>query len=87
MIILEGFEDAVLGIGEAVDLDTTRIIYDYEKCISILIEENNWSEEEAIEWMDFNVIHADMGPGNPVFVFTPDYIDGLSLEATGGVLH
>ena len=43
MIILEGFEDAVLGIGEAVDLDTTRIIYDYEKCISILIEENNWS--------------------------------------------
>ena len=48
---------------------------------------NKWSEEEAIEWMDFNVIHADMGPGNPVFVFTPDYIDGLSLEATGGVLH
>lgn len=87
MIILEGFEDAIMGIGESVDWDTTRVIYDYEQCLLILMAQHNWSEEEAIEWLEFNVIRADMGPGNPVFVFSPDYIDALSVEAPGGVLH
>ena len=28
---------------------------------------NDWTEEEAIEWMDFNVVNSYVGEGTPIF--------------------
>ena len=43
-------------------------IYDYDKCIMILMHDNNWSEEEAVEWFDFNTIGAWVGDDTPIFI-------------------
>jgi len=29
---------------------------------------NDWTEEEAIEWVDYNVVGAYVGEGTPIFV-------------------
>ena len=44
------------------------VVYDYDKCVVILMERDGWSDEEAEEWMEVNVVSAWMGDGTPGFV-------------------
>jgi hypothetical protein len=41
--------------------------YDYEKCVGCLMAANGWSREEALEWMEFNVVGGYVGEKGPVF--------------------
>jgi len=52
MAILDGLNEAIIGY----DSDTTRIIYDYEIILSILVEKHNLSIEAAIEYIDYNIV-------------------------------
>lgn len=65
----DGFEDALIGIGMKKGSEDS-LVYDYEKCVEILIERDGMSHEEAIEWMEFNVVDAYVGPTTPIFVHT-----------------
>ena len=35
-----------------------RAIYDFDKMVKELMQDEGWSEEEAIEWIEFNTIRA-----------------------------
>lgn len=61
-----GYDDALIGISE-----DNRAVYDYNKMIEWLIKEENWSEEEAIEWIDYNTIRAlsYMGDKAPIIMY------------------
>jgi len=48
-----GYEDAFIGISE-----DNRAIYDYDLMVQSLIVHEHMSEEEAVEWIDFNTIRA-----------------------------
>ena len=69
----DGFEKALVGVVEQCG-GSRALAYDYWKCVDVLVDDNEWDEEEAIEYMDFNVTGAYVGPGTPVFLypFTPD---------------
>ena len=58
IIVADGFDDAIIGIEEK----TMRLIYSNSKCIEILCRD--MSEEDAIEYFDFNIIgsHIENGP-------------------------
>ena len=43
------------------------LVYDYDKCVEIFMSQG-MSHEEAIEWMEFNVVNAYMGEGTPIFI-------------------
>ena len=60
----DGFDDAVIGV------DTYgRVVYDYDKCVDILMEEDDDLEYiDAIEHMDFNVTGAYVGEFTPLFI-------------------
>lgn len=60
----DGFDDAVIGI------DTYgRVVYDYDKCVDILMEEDDDLEYiDAIEHMDYNVTGAYVGEFTPLFI-------------------
>ncbi len=64
-----------------------RVVYDYQKCLDVLMEQNNWERENAIEWMDYNVINAYMGKGNPVFAFPSVDLAELAFEIKEEMLH
>jgi hypothetical protein len=40
------------------------------ECINILIEKDGMTEEQAMEYFDFNVVGAWMGETTPIFLYT-----------------
>tara|TARA_Y100000114_G_C11535744_1_gene220187 strand:- start:65 stop:352 length:288 start_codon:yes stop_codon:yes gene_type:complete len=67
MMKVDGLDKAIIGIGMRCGSDDV-LIYDYKKCIKQFMDQNNWSYEEAVEWMDFNVVGAYVGETTPIFV-------------------
>lgn len=65
-IIADGFEEALIGYGH--QFNNPVAVYDYDKCIETLVLRDQMTPDEAIEFMDFNVIGAYMGEGTPVFL-------------------
>jgi hypothetical protein len=63
-LFADGFDEAMIGM-EAV---RGRAIYDYMLCAKILMDRDNMSEEEAHEYMEFNVVTAFVGPMTPLFI-------------------
>jgi hypothetical protein len=62
----DGFDDAVIGIEER----SGRLVYDVNLMISILIVDEGMSEEDAIEYLDYNVIGAYVGEQTPIYITT-----------------
>jgi len=65
VMLASGFEDAFLGIGRQFTKPPFAL-YDKSKCLHIL--QQTLSEEEAMEYFDFNVQGAYVGESTPVFV-------------------
>lgn len=59
----DGFDDAIIGI----DWNNMRLIYSVKKCIDILAED--MSEEEAIEYFEYNIGSAYFGEKTPIWCF------------------
>jgi hypothetical protein len=62
-----GFEDAFIGVVRRVGKPAI-FVYDYQKCVGILQTKGIPTEEEAIEWMEYNVVSAWAGEGTPGFM-------------------
>lgn len=60
------YDDALIGIS-----DDNRAVYDYDKMVKWLIEKEDFTEEEAIEWIDYNTIRAlpYMGEKAPIIMY------------------
>ena len=71
-LIADGLADAIIGITAGINPQGMCVVYDYDKCVEIFIQEGmSWTE--AIEWMEFNVVTAYVGENTPVFVHTQFY--------------
>jgi hypothetical protein len=66
MMIADGFDEAIIGYCYDMVASEDRVIYSFDKCVDILKRDMN--EEEAIEYMEFNVIGAYMGKKTPLFM-------------------
>lgn len=68
VIILKdyGYDDAIIGI-----TDDNRAVYDYDKMVKWLMDEEGFTAEEAIEWIDYNTIRAlpYMGDEAPIIMY------------------
>ena len=65
-LLADGFEAALLGFG--FQFNAAVAIYDYERCLAILRDRDGMSEDGALEFFEFNVVGAYMGPNTPVFM-------------------
>jgi|OM-RGC.v1.032403760 hypothetical protein len=70
-LLADGFDDAVLGLSRGT-LGSDVAVYSIDKCIQVLVKRDGMSEDEAIEFMNFNVLDAYMGPMTPMFVYEMD---------------
>ena len=65
----ESYDYSIIGL-----TDDNRVVYSYESMIIELMKTNNWTEEEAIEWIEYNTLRAlpyDQGVGKkPIIVST-----------------
>jgi len=62
LLFADGFDDAILGICP----NSMRIVYSRSKVIQILMKD--MSEEEAVEYAEYNTFAAYVGERTPIWV-------------------
>ena len=65
-LFADGFDGALIGY----DSDGFCAVYDYDKCMGILTKKNEMDNQEAHEYMEFNVVSAYVGDFTPMFIHT-----------------
>jgi len=63
----DGFDDCLLGLGFRFGNRGT-LVYDQAKVIEKLMQDSNMSEEDALEYYEFNILGAFVGENMPIFV-------------------
>ena len=64
--VADGLEDALMGYGE--QAGQTVAVYDYDKCLTILMERDGSSRQDAEEHMSYNVAGTFLPGRTPVFL-------------------
>ena len=64
------YDDALIGVTE-----DGRAVYDYEKMIEWLMKEADWTDNEAVEWIESNTLRAlpYMGDDAPIVIYPLPY--------------
>lgn len=65
-IILDGLDDAIMGIAEEFG-NGYRIVYSKSKIFGILMNRDGMTEEEAIEFYEYNILGLYASPQNAIF--------------------
>jgi len=66
-MLADGFDDAIMGM--CIQFGAEPIVaYNYEKCLSILMDRDEMGRADAIDFMEFNVIGSYVGLHTPVFI-------------------
>ena len=65
-LFADGFDNALLGY----DSNSFCAVYDYDKCMTVLIDRDEMSYEEAHEYMEYNIVSAFVGEFTPSFIHT-----------------
>ena len=64
-LLAAGFEEALIGISDG---GNPVAVYDSDKCIEILIEEEKMSYEDAMDYFYYNTVGAYVGEKTPIFI-------------------
>lgn len=61
-----GYDDALIGIS-----DDNRAIYDYDKMVEWLVQNEGFEPSEAMEWIDYNTLRAlpYIGSNAPIVMY------------------
>ena len=66
-LMADGFEDAWIGF--TLNSHHAHVaVYDWAKCVQILMDRDDMSEENAIEFINFNTLDAYVGDDGPLFM-------------------
>ena len=68
MRLADSFEDAFVGTTISAFGRKQVAIYDYDKCILILMHDNHMTEDDAIEYFDYNVMGSWVGEETPIYI-------------------
>tara|TARA_Y100001949_G_C15700339_1_gene206403 strand:+ start:161 stop:409 length:249 start_codon:yes stop_codon:yes gene_type:complete len=76
-IMLDGLEDAIAG-----ESDCGRLIYDYKKTVKVFMDRDGMTQDEAIEWVDYNVMGVQCNGKGFIMMYDRGLIDPLLLVKT-----
>ena len=65
LLFADGFDEAIIGVAERIGMEPV-VAYDTNKIIEILSRE--MSEDEAVEYFEFNILGAYMGERTPIYI-------------------
>ena len=72
LLFADTFDGAIIGV--AIGHDSERVVYDTRQMVEILLQEEDFTEEEAWEYLEFNTFGAYVGEN------TPSYVEGIDNE-------
>ncbi|BAN59681.1 hypothetical protein N374_gp012 [Bacillus phage phiNIT1] len=69
MLFVDGFDEALLGLVNIAGPSGSyeAALYDKDLCINILMRRDGMTEEEAVEYFEYNIANAYVGRGTPAF--------------------
>ncbi len=50
--------------------DGSKVIYDAALVIQSLMEDQGMTDEEAVDWFEYNMLGSYLGDGTPIFMVT-----------------
>lgn len=65
-LLIDGADAALLGFTNRVN-SPLLAVYDYDKLVNVFIDDG-MSYEDAVEWVDFNIVGAWLGDQTPIIV-------------------
>ena len=65
-LFADGFDSAIIGY----DASSYSVVYDYDKCLKVLMERDDMTFPAAHEYMEFNVVGSYVGDFTPIFIHT-----------------
>ena len=68
ILFAEGFDEAIAGV--VWDGERTRVVYDTELILELLMGRSEMTYEEAVEYFDFNIAGSHMGDYTPLYLET-----------------
>ena len=68
ILFAEGFDEAIAGV--VWDGKRTRVVYDTELILELLMGRSEMTYEEAVEYFDFNIAGSYMGEYTPLYLET-----------------
>ena len=78
MLKWDGFDSAIIGVGGRCNTDP-MIVYDYDKMVDVLVMRDGMAQEEAEEYLDYNVVCAWIGDTTPI-IFKNKSIEEINEE-------
>jgi len=63
MLFADGFRDALMGTVQV--FNNAVALYDYERCIDILIDRDGSTYEQAVEHLEYNTLGSYVGDNTP----------------------
>jgi hypothetical protein len=70
ILLMDGFDDAIIGYSQRIN-DPTLAVYSWELMVKILMERDGMTDEEAMDYIDFNCLGAWVGERTPIKRHTP----------------
>jgi hypothetical protein len=68
MLKIDGADAAIVGTVSRCGCPDL-LCYDYERLVTLFMKRDKMTREEAIDYIDFNILGAWMGEGTPVILF------------------
>ena len=68
LMFADGFDEAIAGV--VWDGERTRVVYDTELILELLMGRSEMTYEEAVEYFDFNIAGSHMGEYTPFYLET-----------------
>lgn len=68
-IVFDGCDEAIAGYATRINLEPV-VVYSYKLLVEVFIKQG-MTEDEAIEWVDYNIVGSWVGERTPVILYTP----------------
>lgn len=72
-LLADGFDEALIGFSQRMN-EPMLAVYSYEKMVRVLMDNDDLSYDDAVEYLDFNVVGAWVGEQTPIIVMPIDSI-------------
>ena len=65
LLKIDGFDEAIIGVQESIE---PKLVYDIDKIAEILMTREQMTEEDAYEYISYNITSAYVGEKTPILI-------------------
>lgn len=64
ILFADGLDDAIIGF----DQNLWKVVYSRNMCVECIMKEDDMSEEDALEHLEYNTFNAYVGDNTPIWI-------------------